>query len=297
LRWLLNQGYPLMILTAAAWSGNAVVGRGVTELVPPIGLAFWRWSLALPIFIAIAWPYLRRDFPIALANWPILVFLSVISVAMYNTFIYIGLNSTLAINAMLIHTGRPVAIVLLSYLIFRRKISAVQGIGLLIGLAGTAAIVLRGEWNLIAGISFNKGDLWIAVASFGWAIYTVFLHKRPKIHSASMMTFAVVIGLAFLAPFYLWESIYVRTVPVAPVSFWSVGFLAVISTVVAYMGYNKTVELLGANRAGLISYLVLFFGAVLAIIFLGEELAGYHGAGGGLIIIGTYLATKQKKED
>jgi len=63
------------------------------------------------------------------------------------------------------------------------------------------------------------------------------------------------------------------------------------------MGYNKTVELLGANRAGLISYLVLFFGAVLAIIFLGEELAGYHGAGGGLIIIGTYLATKQKKED
>jgi drug/metabolite transporter (DMT)-like permease len=296
LRWLSNQGYPLMIITALAWSGNHVVGRGVSDLVPPIGLGFWRWSLALPIFIIIAWPHLRLDFPIALAHWKIVVVLSVISVSMYNTFIYIGLNSTLALNSILINTARPVAIVLLSYFIFRRKISLVQGIGLAVGLLGTAAIVLRGEWNLIAGISLNQGDIWIAVASLGWAVYTVFLHKRPPIHDASMMTFAVVIGLAVLAPFYVWESLYVRTVPIAPVSFWSVGYLAVISTVVAYMGYNRTVELLGANRAGLISYLVFLFGAVLAIIFLGEELAIYHGVGGVLIVIGTYLATRKTKD-
>ena len=283
-----------MIVTAIAWSGNHVVGRGVAELVPPIGLGFWRWSLALPIFLVIAWPHLRRDLPLALANWKIMVFLSVISVSMYNSFIYIGLNSTLALNSILINTARPVAIVLLSYFIFRRGISVVQGIGLAVGLLGTAAIVLRGEWNLIAGIALNPGNIWIAVASFGWAIYTVFLHKRPPIHDASMMTFAVIIGLAVLAPFYVWESLYVRPVPIAPVSFWSVGYLAVISTVVAYLGYNRTVEILGANRAGLISYLVFLFGAILAIIFLGEELAVYHGVGGVLIVIGTYLATRRK---
>jgi len=165
---------------------------------------------------------------------------------------------------------------------------------LAVGLLGTAAIVLRGEWNLIAGIALNPGNIWIAVASFGWAIYTVFLHKRPPIHDASMMTFAVIIGLAVLAPFYVWESLYVRPVPIAPVSFWSVGYLAVISTVVAYLGYNRTVEILGANRAGLISYLVFLFGAILAIIFLGEELAVYHGVGGVLIVIGTYLAPRRK---
>ena len=119
-----------MIVTALAWSGNHVVGRGVAELVPPIGLGFWRWSLALPIFLVIAWPHLRRDLPLALANWKIMVFLSVISVSMYNSFIYIGLNSTLALNSILINTARPVAIVLLSYFIFRRGISVVQGIGL-----------------------------------------------------------------------------------------------------------------------------------------------------------------------
>ncbi|MDP6645582.1 MAG: DMT family transporter [Rhodospirillales bacterium] len=293
----MNQGYPLMVITALTWSGNAVVGRGVAELVPPIGLAFWRWAIALPIFIAIAWPYLRRDLPVALANLPILVFLSVISVSVYNTFVYIGLNTTFAVNAMLIHTGRPVVIVLLSYLIYRRKISALQGIGLVTGLLGTAAIILRGEWNLLAGISLNQGDLWIAAASFGWALYTVFLHKRPQIHQASMMAFAVVIGLAILLPFYLWEAFLVRAVPMAPVSFWSIGYLAVICTVVAYLTYNRTVELLGANRAGLTSYLVLLFGAILAIIFLGEELAAYHGVGGALILAGTYLATRQKQKN
>jgi len=296
LHWLSNQGYTLLIVTALAWSGNHVVARGVAEMVPPIGLAFWRWGLALPIFLIIAWPFLRRDLPIALTHWKMMVFLSVISVTIYNTFIYIGLNSTLALNSILINTARPVVIVLLSYCIFQRNISSVQGIGLAVGLIGTVVIVLRGEWNLIAGISLNSGDIWVALASFGWAIYTVYLHKRPPIHDASMMTFAVVIGLAILAPFYLWEILYVRTVPVAPVTFWSVGYLAVISTVVAYLAYNRTVELLGANRAGLVSYLVFLFGAILAMIYLGEEIALYHGFGGVLIILGTYLATRQKPE-
>ena len=228
MHWLSNQGYTLLIVTALAWSGNHVVARGVAEMVPPIGLAFWRWGLALPIFLIIAWPFLRRDLPIALTHWKMMVFLSVISVTIYNTFIYIGLNSTLALNSILINTARPVVIVLLSYCIFQRNISSVQGIGLAVGLIGTVVIVLRGEWNLIAGISLNSGDIWVALASFGWAIYTVYLHKRPPIHDASMMTFAVVIGLAILAPFYLWEIVYVRTVPVAPVTFWSVGYLAVI---------------------------------------------------------------------
>ena len=296
MHWLSNQGYTLLIVTALAWSGNHVVARGVAEMVPPIGLAFWRWGLALPIFLIIAWPFLRRDLPIALTHWKMMVFLSVISVTIYNTFIYIGLNSTLALNSILINTARPVVIVLLSYCIFQRNISSVQGIGLAVGLIGTVVIVLRGEWNLIAGVSLNSGDIWVALASFGWAIYTVYLHKRPPIHDASMMTFAVVIGLAILAPFYLWEILYVRTVPVAPVTFWSVGYLAVISTVVAYLAYNRTVELLGANRAGLVSYLVFLFGAILAMIYLGEEIALYHGFGGVLIILGTYLATRQKPE-
>jgi len=295
MRWL-NNGYVLMVVTALAWSGNNVVGRGVVDLVPPIGLSFWRWSLALPVFVILSLPYIRRDLPLAIANWPIVLLLAVISVSIYNTFIYIGLTTTLALNALLIHTGRPIVIVLLSYLFFGRKISLVQGGGLFLGLMGTAAIIMRGEWDLIAGVSLNQGDIWIAVASFLWALYTVLYNKRPKIHPTSMMVISILIGLSLLAPFYIWEATTQMAVPLTGVTFWSVGYLALIATGVAYMTYNRTVEVLGANAAGLTSYLVLLFGAILAIIFLGEELAAYHAVGAVLIIAGTYLATLQKAE-
>ncbi|MDP6175092.1 MAG: EamA family transporter, partial [Rhodospirillales bacterium] len=77
---LLNNGYLLMILTMVIWSGNPLIGRGMHEILPPIGLAFWRWAIALPIFLILAGPRLRADWPVALRHWPIMVVLAVISV-------------------------------------------------------------------------------------------------------------------------------------------------------------------------------------------------------------------------
>lgn len=294
MRWLANQGYLLMVITAVAWAGNALVARGVHETIPPIGLAFWRWTAALPIFIAIAWPHLRRDIPVALANWKPVVALAILSITVYNTFIYFGLEHTSAINSYLINTARPVMIVLMSLFFLRVPVTLVQAIGLVIAFVGTCVIIFRGDLGVLRTLELNPGDLWIVVATTCWALYTVFLYKRPKIHGASFLAMTAAIGLVFLFPFYLWEAIYVEPVPVTWETVEAVGFLSVVASGIAYMSYNRSVEVLGANRAALTSYLIPVVGTGLAIWLLDESFHVFHAVGIVLLLGGTVLATRTR---
>ena len=294
MKLLLNNGYLMIVITAVAWSGNAIAARAVHEAVPPIGLAFWRWVATVPIFLLLAWPHLKRDIPEAIANWKILVVLSVLSVSIYNSFLYIGLNSTTATNSFLINTSRPVIIVILSLIILRLAVTGQQAAGLALGLVGTAVIVARGDPGVVAALDFVPGDLWILAATLSWALYTVYLRRRPKIRLASFMFLTAIIGLAVLAPFYWWEHVHVRPVPLAPETFWAVAYLSVVASVIAYMAYNRAVEILGPNVAGLTSYLLPVFGVTLAILLLGESFRLFHAAGIALLLTGVYLATKAK---
>lgn len=296
MRWITNNGYALMVLIAITWSGNSVIGRGVHETVPPIGLNFWRWVVVLPVFVVLAWPHFRRDWPLVRANWPFLLLLAVLSISVYNTFAYIGLNTTTAINMLLINTGRPVIIVFLSYLFYRERVSALQGLGFALALSGTLTILSRGDLEVLLGVHFITGDLWIVAATVGWAFYTVIFHKRPAIHPTNFMLVTIAMGLVVLAPFYLWEATQVRAVPLAPETFWAVGFLGLIAGGFAYICYNRMVELLGANKAGLTSYLVPVIGTTLAITLLGEQFRTYHLAGIALILVGVLLGTRSPRE-
>ena len=294
MKWLSNQGYLLVAITAIAWSGNAIVGRGVVDIVPPIGLAFWRWSAALPIFLVIAWPYLRRDLPLLREHWKIVVLLSLLSISIYNTFIYQGLTTTTAINSFLINTSRPVIIVLLSLMIFREKITAIMAAGLMLAFLGTGVIIIRGDLAVLKTFQFNSGDLWIFVATIAWALYTVLYPKRPDVHQASLLAISVFMGLIFITPFYIWETLTVGPVPIRAETFGGVAYLAVISSAVAYMTYNRAVEVIGPNKAGLTSYLLPVFGSALAILILNEVFQIFHGIGFALIVAGVFIAAKAK---
>ena len=295
MQWLANRGYMLMVITALLWSGNAVIGRAVHETIPPIGLNFWRWMITLPVFVVLAWPHVRKDWPLVRRHWPILVLFSILSVTVYNTFVYIGLNTTTAINMLLINTARPVMIVFLSYALFRDRLTAAQALGFVLALAGTVTILARGDIDVLIGVHFIVGDLWVVLATVGWAFYTVLLPKRPAIHPTNLMLVSVVVGTAILLPFYLWETLLVRPVPLGPQTYWAVGYLGLLASAVAFLCFNRMVEVLGPNRAGLTSYVVPIVGTMLAILFLHEQFHAFHIAGIVLILAGVVLASRTRR--
>ena len=159
---------------------------------------------------------------------------------------------------------------------------------------GTSVIVMRGDPARLINFEFNTGDLWVLAATLSWALYTVLLRKRPKMHPTSFLAITSVLGLMMLLPPYIWETIYVRPTPFRIETVGSVLYLALISSIIAYHCYNRAVEVGGPNKAGQVSYMLPIIGSVLAILLLGERFQFFHAIGLSLILCGVFLGSKGK---
>jgi drug/metabolite transporter (DMT)-like permease len=287
---------PWLLLTLAPlfWSGNFVVGRAVHESVPPIGLAFWRWLVAALLLVGFALPHLRRDWPVLQRHWPLLLLLSTVGIACFNTLVYIGLNTTTAINALLLQSTMPVMIVALSFLFFRERVSLQLAAGIAVSLAGAVLIIARGELSVLTTLSLNRGDLWVLAAVICYAVYAVLLRRRPTLHPLSFLTATFGLGALLLAPLYCAETLAGRAMAFTPVTVGAVAYVAIFPSILAYLCFNRGVDLAGASRAGLFIHLMPVFGSVLAMTFLGERFGWFHGAGVVLILGGIALVTRSR---
>lgn len=293
---LYDQPYLLLVLATLFWSGNFVLGRAVRAEVPPVGLAFWRWTTGSILIIGFAWPHLKRDWPMILRHWKLVLLLAFLGVTLFNTLVYTGLQFTTAINALLMQSTMPVLIVLMSYLLFRETVTPLQIVGILLSLAGVLAIVGQGDLTVLLGLSLNLGDLLIFVAVAGYAAYSALLRRRPPLHPLSLIAATFIAGAAVLLPFYVWEHASGRTVSFDGVTLLTIAYVAIFPSILAYLCFNRGVELAGANRAGLFIHLMPVFGSIMAILFLGERFQWYHGFGILLILLGILLATRRKQK-
>ncbi len=290
----LDRPWLLMLLPPLFWAGNFVLGRAVSEAVPPVALAFWRWVLGALILLPFAWPHLRRDLPVLGRNWVIVLLLSGLGIAVFNTFAYIGLAYTTALNGVMIQSVMPVMIVGMSFLFFRDTVTGLQALGIAVSLGGALTLVSRGDPSAMASLRFNVGDLWIFAAVTSYAAYTALLRRRPNVHGFSFIVVTFLLGALMLLPFMLMESAQGRPLRIDATSLASIGYVAVFASILAYICFNRAVLLLGANRAGLSIHLIPVFGSLLAILFLGERLQWFHAAGITLIAVGVVLATRRK---
>ncbi|MBL8250666.1 MAG: DMT family transporter, partial [Candidatus Competibacter sp.] len=255
--------YLLLVLTTLFWSGNFVLGRAVHAVFTPFALSFWRWALALALLLPFVWGSLRRQGALLRRHWPILLLLSVLGVVNFNTFVYLGLQTTTATNALIMLSITPVLIVGLSFLLLRQTVTAWQAAGIAISLAGVLAIVGRGDWRALLARHVNPGDLWVLAAVFSWALYSVCLRWRPaELKPLNFQAATMVFGTLILAPLYAWD---VQRGPAIAINAASVGtvlYLALFPSILAYIFWNRAVAELGANRTGQFLHLMPAFGAV-----------------------------------
>jgi len=289
--------YLLLSLTILFWSGNAIVGRAVSGHVPPIGLAFWRWTLAGLIVLAFSWPKVIEEWPTVRRNWRIVLVLSVLGITIFNTFLYIGLQDTQAINAMLIQTAMPVLIIVWSFAIFRERVTLLQGVGLLVSLAGAAVVISRGDPMAVLALEWNVGDVWVLAAVACYAGYTALLRVRPKVSASVFLAVTFLAGAACLLPAYLWESVGEgRTLSFDLTTLGAVAYVCLFPSILAFACFNRGVVLVGANVAGQFLYLLPVVGGLMSVAFLGETLLWTHGLGLALIVSGLWLAARGKKK-
>lgn len=290
--WRNAPPYLLLALTALFWAGNAVLARALHHLLPPVTMAFWRWTLAALLLLPFVLRPMYRQRALLRANWARLVLLGALSVTSYNTFLYSALQTTTATNGVLINSMTPLLIAFSGWLLFNIELGWKQQLGIVLSFIGMTVIVSRGDTAVLAQLDFNHGDFLLIGGALSWALYTVFLRWRPAgIGAAAFLGATVIIGAALLLPLYLIEVASGRIAVWNAASIAGMAYFVVFPSALAYLFWNRAVQQVGANRAGLFLYLIPLLGVALAVTFLGERLHLFHLAGAALIFTGIYLAT------
>lgn len=291
LRGLFNAPYLLLSLTALLWAGNMVLGRAVAGHVPPLTFALVRWIGATLIVLPFAWRDLMRDLPLIRASFWQMLLLAATGISCYNAMSYFALQYTEALNGLLLQSMAPLLVALWCFALFRDRLSLGQAAGILTSLCGVLMIVSRGDIDTLLHLKPNVGDVWIVVALLIYAFYAAILRTRPQLAPLSFLAVIMGLGALLLVPFGLWEYFTGHVLKFDLPSMAALAYVAVGPSLIAYLCFNRGVELIGANAAAPFLHLMPVFGTVLAILFLGERLAWYHLAGYALVIGGIALAT------
>ncbi|QDM18222.1 DMT family transporter [Tardiphaga sp. vice352] len=134
--WISNQPYLLLSLTSLFWAGNLVLGRYVSGHVPPVTMACVRWVGAFLLLLPLAWPHLRRDWPVLRAHGPLMLALAFTGFAANTVLAYWGLKYTQAQNALLIQSAGPLCVALWTQILFGVRLTWAQGLGIAASMTG-----------------------------------------------------------------------------------------------------------------------------------------------------------------
>lgn len=280
----------LLALCALFWAGNFVLARAMHEALPPFALAFWRWAFATLLVLPFVWRPLVQAWSLLRANlWHMLI-LALLGVSGFNTFVYLGLQTTSATNGVLIQSTMPVLILLLNWALFRTAVRPVEVVAILLSLLGVTVIMSAGEPLRLVGGGWNLGDLWILTAALTWALYSVLLRWRPSsLDPRAFLGFTLAVGTAALLPFFLIETFAGRTPQWDLAGVLTVAYVAVFPSALAYLFWNRGVEAVGSNAAGHFIHLMPVLGVLMAVAFLGEDVGWFHVVGTLLVAAGIGL--------
>lgn len=284
--------YLLLIIPPLCWAGNFVVGRAMHADIPPAALTFWRWAVAalvlLPVAGVAAWR-LRREL---LRHWRLLAVLAASGVLGFQYCVYRGLQTTTAINGVLIIATIPAVIPAIAYGLDGTRLRLRQAAGIALSMLGVGIVILQGDLALLAARRLTPGDTWMALAVPMWALYSVLVRRLPAAVPPLVLLLAtIIIGLVLTAPLYGADIAAGRGFAVEQPTLAAIGYVGVFASVIAFACWNRGVRAVGAAKAGLFIHLMPVFAAVLATLFLDERLQAFHFVGGALIAAGLYLSS------
>ena len=283
----------LLILATLLWGGNFVIGRAVSGDIPPITLAFLRWIVAFLVFFPIAYNRTKKEWPALKQHWSAVIVLALTGVAAFNTLVYIGLHYTTSINASLMNSSTPIIIYILSFILFKERLTKFQIIGTLISLAGVLFIISGGSLQSLFSFSFNKGDLIVLIAIVCWSVYSLLIKKYAgKLPGYSTFLVTIAIGAIMLLPFTVFELLTTsQTIVWNASTIGAIIYVGIIASIVAFLSWNTGVVSLGANKAGIYLNFIPLFATIFAVLFLKEQLLLAQVIGGIAVIAGVFVST------
>ena len=289
--------YTLLVFATLCWSGNFIVGKFAYLFeVPPLTLNFLRWASVWLILIPFTYKEILNNMNSIKKNWIVISFMGVITISTFNSVVYFALTYTQVINAFLVLAAIPAVTIVISSIMKVDKTNIFQLFGLLLSIVGIGAIISNADIQKITSLSFNKGDLWMLVCVFTWAIYSTLLKKHKfNFSQFTLIQLMVSVGIIFLIPQFFYERSIGLEVNLNKAFFVILFYVVIFPALAAYYCWQKGVEIVGPNRATMFIQLMPLLSAVLAILIFQEKFELYHFIGASFILSGIYLSNRRTR--
>lgn len=288
----------LLIVPPLLWAGNAVVGRLVSDMIPPITLNFLRWAIALLILLPLGRSIFQPGSGV-LRHWRRYAMLGLLGIGLYNTLQYMALHTSTPLNVTLVAASMPVWILITGRMFFNTPIRGHQLLGGIVSIIGVLVVLSHGDWRQLLELRLVIGDVFMIIATIVWAFYSWMLAQAtdgPEIRRtwATFLLAQVIYGAA-------WSGVFAATE-------WSLTdahiqwgwplvlallYVAVGPAIVAFRCWGTGVQRVGPAIAGFFNNLTPLFAALMSLAFLGELPQLYHAAAFACIVGGIILSAKQ----
>ncbi len=288
----------LLVIPPLLWAGNAVVGRIVSDLVPPMTLNFLRWVGAFILLLPLAAWVLRPGSGLW-SHWRRYALLGLLGVGAYNALQYLALKTSTPINVTLVAASTPVFMLGMGAAFFGQAVSRRQLLGAAMSIAGVLLVLCRGRWDLLLQVRLVPGDLYVLLATAAWAWYSWLLTRpgdAPGVRSnwaaflMAQMAFGLVwSGMFAGAEWALTNAHITWGWPLAA----TLLYVALGPAILAYRCWGLGVQRVGPNIAGFFSNLTPLFAALMSTVMLGEAPHLYHGIAFALIVGGIVVSSRR----
>ena len=287
----------LLFIQPIFMASNLVVARGGVEYVPPISLAFWRWTIVFIILLPFTYLSLKKNFKVIKQEYKKLFFLGAMGCGVCGAFPFLAGVTTTVTNMGIIYTSSPIFIIIISSIFFSEKVNFTKIIGLISCLIGVFAIIIKGDLNLLLNLKFTIGDLWMLASAVGWALYSIYLfYWKTELKIFQRFTLIAFFGAVSLFPFYIVEELMFKKTVFSSDFFSWVIFAALSPGIVAFTLYTIAQKKMGASLTGFTLYIFTVYAAIYGFLLFDENLEFYHYIGTALVFFGVYLAKKQNEK-
>jgi drug/metabolite transporter (DMT)-like permease len=289
-----KQAYLLLALTALMWGGNAIAGRLAVGHVSPMILTCLRWVIVVVVMLPLVGRQAIAEWPKIKERWLFIVLMGTFGFTAFNALFYAAAHHTTAVNLTIFQGSIPVLVLLGSVLFFQARLIPLQVIGMIVTIAGVILVSVKADLEILKTLALNFGDVLTLIACVFYGGYTLGLRRRPAL--PALVFFGALAFVAFVSSVPLVVVEMVQGTALWPdARGWLILLYAgLIPSLVSQLFFMRGVELIGPARAGIFVNLVPVFGALLAVVLLGEPFALYHGLGLVLVLGGIWLAERRR---
>jgi drug/metabolite transporter (DMT)-like permease len=288
--------YLLLTLTNLFFSFNLIIGKVVTEVIPPITLTFLRWLGCLIILLPFCWREVKTNYRIFLAKWPLILILGAIGYSLTSILAYESVRYSTAINVSFINAFMPIMVAITAYIMYNEPVTRLQSVGFVLSLAGVIWIIFHGDWTHVMKFKINIGDLFMILNVSTWPIFpSLYKHRASDLPRLATLAVMIIAGLFVTIPPLIVENLTNHGLwlhQIRWIHLLGLLGLCIFPSLLANHFQNTALKYVSTNKVGIFQSLIPVFTSIIAVLFLGENFYIYHLLGGLLILSGVFLVVK-----